>query len=290
MKHSLFLLLAVVVLAGCPPYEESTYRVYYHSDKHTSGQVPTDSKKYRKYETATVQGQGNLQYNDYIFLGWRHNGAMRYSGDNITINWDDINLYAAWDDGTDTPFEFTVTGGEVTITRYNEEYSRSIVIPNTLQSKPVTAIDDNVFSNFYISSVSLPTMLKRIGIGAFASNEITQITIPDSVTSIGMAAFQNNSLRRITLGNGLRTIEKNAFRNNLLVEITIPTTITSIRAEAFEGNEIEMIKIGAGVTIESDSALGNYGASFRTYYNDGGQQAGLYLHSDNDIWERSTSP
>jgi hypothetical protein len=288
MKRILFLLLLVVALLGCPPYEEPTYRIYYHGNKSTSGKPPVDSKQYRSGETAVILERGTLENDDYTFLGWRWQfyGDMRYPGDSVTINWEDINLYAVWDDGTDTPFSFIIENGEVTITRYNDDYTLSISIPETLQSKPVTAIDDNVFSNFSISTISLPKKLKRIGIGAFASNEITRITIPDSVESIGATAFQNNRLRNVTLGNGLKTIEANTFRSNILVTITIPETITLIKSGAFQGNDIETIKIGAGVTIEGDTSLGAYGASFKASYYDLGKQAGLYLYSSDDTWQR----
>jgi hypothetical protein len=286
MKRTLFLLLPVIILLGCPPYEDPTYRIYYHGNEFTSGKPPVDLQKYRTDETATLLGPGELKNNDCIFLGWRNYDELRFPGDNITINWDDINLYAVWDDGIDIPFSFTIVDGEVIITRYNEDYTHSINIPNTLQGKPGTAVGDNVFSNFAITAVSLPKGLKRIGIGAFASNEIAQITIPDSVESIKVMAFQNNSLKRITLGSGLKTIERYTFRNNLLVEITIPETITSIEAGAFQGNDIDRIKIGADVTIENDTAMGTYGESFRTYYKEE-QLAGLYLYDDdNDTWER----
>jgi hypothetical protein len=285
MKHSLFLLLVVVVLAGCPPYEETTYRVYYYGNGATSGSVPVDSKKYSRGDTVTFREPGDLGNGDFPFLGWRYNGDLRQPGENTTISWYDIDLYAAWDDGNDTPFSFTIADGEATITRYNERYPLSVNIPETLQGKPVTAIDDDVFSNYSISLVHLPSKLKRIGIGAFASNGISQITIPDSVESIKMMAFQNNKLRRITLGNGLRTIEPYTFRNNLLVSITLPETITSIGAGAFQGNDIETVKIGAGVTIGNEASLGTHGESFMTYYNDDAL-AGIYQYIDNDTWER----
>jgi hypothetical protein len=285
MKHSLFLLLLLVVLVGCPSHEDPTYRVYYHGNGATSGNVPVDSREYLTGNTATVRGQENLKNGDFTLLGWRDYDKLYSPGDYITINRSDINLYASWDDGNDTPFSFDIVDGEAIITRFNERYSSSITIPTTLQSKPVTAIDDNVFSNYSISSVYLPRGLKRIGIGAFASNSISQITIPDSVELIRVMAFQNNNLRRITLGSGLRTIEPYTFRNNLLVEITIPETISSIGAGAFQGNTIEMVKIGAGVTIGSATSLGTYGASFLTCYT-GDPRAGLYLYIDNDTWER----
>jgi hypothetical protein len=284
MKYT-FLLLAVFLFMGCP-HEEANYRVYYHGNGNTNGSTPIDSKNYSSEQTVTVLGKGNLMKGDYTFLGWRYYDMLFYAGDNITIRFDDINLYAVWDDGSDTPFSYTTENGEVTITRYNEQYSSSISIPDTLQSKSVTAIDDNVFSNLSISSVSLPRNLKYIGVGAFASNNITQLFIPDTVERIGLGAFRNNNLKKVSFGTGINAIEPYTFGGNQLADITIPNNIVTIGIGAFHENDIDMIKIGGGVDIKNDTSLGTYGASFRTYYNSLGKQAGLYIYAGNDVWER----
>jgi len=283
MKYP-FLLLAVFLFLGCS-YKETEYHVYYHSDSSTSGSPPKDSKNYTYGDSAIILGNGNLKKDDYTFLGWRHDNRIYFAGDYITIQFDDVNLYAVWDDGLDTPFTFKVENGEVTITRYNERNSRSVIIPDTLQSKPVTAIDDNVFSNSSISDIRLPKNLKYIGIGAFASNNIANLIISDTVERIGLGAFRNNSLRKITLGTGASAIQPYTFDNNQLKDITIPANIVSIGTGAFHQNDIELIKIGAGVDIGNDTSLGTNGASFRAYYNSG-KQAGTYIYTSNDVWER----
>jgi len=278
-------ILPVLVLLGC--YEPTTYRVYYHGNGNTGGYPPTDSRYYTIGESAIVLGQGNLKNNDYTFLGWRFNNSLYNPGDYITVNFDDVNLYAAWDDGSDVPFSFKIENEEVIITRYNEDshYNLSVTIPDTLQGKPVTSIDDSVFSNLSISSVNLSKNLRRIGVGAFASNRITQILIPDSVESIGMGAFRNNELRKVTLGDGLTAIETLTFANNTLIDITIPENITSIGRDAFYGNDIDLIKIGGGVVIANGASMGTYGESFKAYYETQGKQAGLYFYVESEeIW------
>jgi hypothetical protein len=262
--------------------------VYYHANDATSGSPPVDSRNYIRGDTAIVLGHGNLSKDDYTFLGWRvHGSAPYYTGDRITINFDDINFHAVWDDGINTPFSFVIKNDEVSITRYNEDafHIGILVIPDTLQSKPVTAIEANVFSNLSIRGVSLPRNLKNIGIGAFASNRITQLLIPDSVESIGIAAFQNNEIAKVTLGKGLTAIAPLTFRNNNLADITIPDNITSIGDGAFLDNDIEMVIIGANVDITNNTALGTYGASFKAFYDTQGKLAGVYLYTG-DTWVR----
>jgi hypothetical protein len=285
MKHPFLILLAVFFFLGCPP-EEENYRVYYHGNGATNGSPPIDSKNYFSGETATVLGKGNLMKGDYTFLGWRTYNTVYYAGEKITISYSDVNLYAVWDDGSDTPFSYKVEDGEVTITHYNEQYPYSITIPDTLQSKPVTAIANTVFSNLSINSVTLPQNLKKIGTGAFASNNITQLIFPDTVESIGVSAFRYNKLQKITLGTRINAIEAYTFSNNKLTDITIPENIVSIKTGAFNGNDITIITIGAGVAIENDTALGINGASFKACY-DIEKEAGIYIYNDtSDTWER----
>jgi len=281
MKYTFLIiaLLSVFLFLGCPP-EEETYRVYYNANGAT-GSVPVDSREYTQGSVAIVLGKGNLTNGDYSFLGWRYNNKLYSEGEKITVNWTNINLYAAWDDVVNTTFQYKIENGEVTIFLYNE-YSYTITIPETLQSKPVTAIDDGVFSGSNISRINLSKNLKKIGVACFASNRITQLVIPDNVVSIGIGAFQDNKLNRITFGKGITDIEAYTFNKNELTAVYIPDNIKSIGIGAFNQNNIGIIKIGADVDIKSDTSFGTYGASFKTYYDDHGKTAGTYIYTDDD--------
>jgi hypothetical protein len=212
MKKLLFLLpVLALLLLGC---HENIYRVYYHSPDKTAGRVPVDSALYTDHDWPTVKGPGHLKNKDYVFLGWKYSNyrdTYYYNpGDIIDIS-EDINLYALWDDGSNSLFSFIVEDGEVTITGLNEGTAYSIVIPDTLQGKNVTVIDDTAFINSSIEEVKLSKHLKYIGAGAFADNRITRITIPDSVETIGPGAFRNNSLRSIELGPNVDIKNDTAF-------------------------------------------------------------------------------
>jgi len=94
MKYPL-LLLAVFLFLGCP--EEAKYHVYYHG-KGTTGSPPKDSRDYSSGETVTILGKGSLAKGDYTFIGWKVNigyyDRIYYEEDNLTIYYDDVNLYA----------------------------------------------------------------------------------------------------------------------------------------------------------------------------------------------------
>jgi hypothetical protein len=286
-------LIPVLVLLGCPPFGD-TYKVNYYSPGKTAGKVPVDSKSYRDGDTATVLGKGTLQNKGYNFLGWQPmydyspTSGLLNPGDKIKIEWEDINLYAVWDDGEDSPLSFEVKNGEMTITGLKEDFyfSGTVVIPDTLQGKDVTVIDDTALNNSSITEVTLPKHLKRIGVGAFAGNKITGITIPDSVETIGMGAFKNNPLTKVALGTGLTALESQTFYNNSLADIVIPENIKTVKTGAFAGNDIIFIRLGSNVDIQDDTAFGKYGSQFRTFYNAKGKTAGLYQYNGpDDAWE-----
>ena len=93
--------------------------------------------------------------------------------------------------------------------------AKDIVIPDTYNGKPVTAIDASGFSGCVFDS----------------------ITIPNSITTIGAGAFSGcGSVKSITLPSALTAIPASAFSNCIhLEEVVIPTSVASIGAGAFEG-------------------------------------------------------
>ena len=91
---------------------------------------------------------------------------------------------------TSGDWEYKVSGGEATITRYTGTDSE-VVVPSTLGGASVTAIGDSAFSGCgSLESVTLPESLRTIGDWAFAScNSLSRIEIPNGVTSVGGEIF-----------------------------------------------------------------------------------------------------
>ncbi|MDA0347184.1 MAG: leucine-rich repeat protein [Verrucomicrobia bacterium] len=69
-------------------------------------------------------------------------------------------------------FTYSLVAGNVTILDFNEEISGPIVIPESINGYPVSAIGDFAFDNC----------------------RLTLLTIPDSVITIGEGAFRNSRL------------------------------------------------------------------------------------------------
>ena len=94
---------------------------------------------------------------------------------------------------------YTISDGEVTITDCDENASGKIVIPETIEGYPVTAIGEGAFSPCsHITEIILPSGLKTIGDSAFAYVSFETVHIPDTVTYIGAGAFgAAKSLRKL---------------------------------------------------------------------------------------------
>jgi ABC-type oligopeptide transport system substrate-binding subunit len=96
----LIILLAMVLLAGCNPDPDTTYRVNYYGNGSNSGYAPVDPKEYKFGEEATVLGKNTLQKTGYEFLNWNTKSdgtGVSYSpGAKIKVN-GAVFLYAIWE-------------------------------------------------------------------------------------------------------------------------------------------------------------------------------------------------
>jgi hypothetical protein len=279
------LLALFSLLTGCPPFNPS-YHVYYEGNNNTGGFAPVDSKVYFSGDTALVLDKPEaLKKGDLDFLGWRLSGSdtLFQPGEKISIGYSDIWLYAWWeDDPYYIPYEYAddpATGGKI-ITRYDPyDYTPTLTIPETLGGGPVTAIGEGAFSGVYLDEIVLPGQLAVIGNKAFSGAGIRTIAIPDTVTSIGNLAFLNCNMETLSLGSGLEAIGDYAFDGNHLTTLLLPEKTKTLGEGAFYGNRLITIEISGNVTIESNTSLGVYGASFRSYYTAQASQAGVYLYN-----------
>ena len=112
-------------------------------------------------------------------------------------------------------YVFTNAGTEVQICP-STLLSGAIVIPDTIEGRPVTSL----------------------AAGAFASQiTITSITIPASVTSIGPSAFYKCvKLKSLTIPEGVTAISTETFKDcTSLTQVNLPTHLSHIGNSAFEG-------------------------------------------------------
>jgi|GEM_PF-3018186 len=143
-------------------------------------------------------------------------------------------------------FTYTSADGEATITDYDPEVGGAdVVIPTTLGTDTVVAVDGHAFQSNDITSVSIPSTVTSIGDYAFDNNDITTLTIPSSVETVGNGAFSGNPIASLTLNEGLTTIRGYAFSDNELSSVAIPNSVETLESGAFTGaGTLSTITIG----------------------------------------------
>lgn len=150
---------------------------------------------------------------------------------------------------------YDATGDTVIITDCAKDAAGDLVIPETIEGKPVTSIGGEAFRDCTsLTSITFGKNSKLTSIGeqAFRKCEsLKSITIPDSVTSIGNMAFSGcRGLTSITIPDSVTSIEGGAFSScSYLTSIKIPDSVTSIGQSAFSGcSRLTSITIPDSVT------------------------------------------
>lgn len=192
-----------------------------------------------------------------------------------------VPLHAQAEDTFQTDlFRYKIVDGEVEITKYLSNYTIDVVVPKTIDGKPVTRIGDSVFESksiksltlpeglisigakaFYrttdIGELKLPSTLKEIGEMSFSSAGVTAVTIPKGLTTISFSAFGFNQIKSVTIPSTVREIGRGAFAYNALTDITIEPGVTVIGAKAFEGTKLTTVTIPDTVVSIGELGFGN---------------------------------
>ena len=156
---------------------------------------------------------------------------------------------------------YSIADGACTITQYSGS-AAEVVIPETIEGVPVTAIGDSAFS----------------GCGS-----LTSISIPDSVTSVGSCAFEDCSgLTSINMPDGVANIEYGAFSGcSSLTGISIPASVTSIEYGIFAGcDSLTGISIPDGVASIEDYAFYKCSSLTSVSIPDSVTSIGVYAFSE----------
>lgn len=88
-------------------------------------------------------------------------------------------------------FTYEENGKGVTLTGWSGN-TKTLVIPQTVDGKPVTALGDGLFREHELERVTIPDGVRTIGWFAFSGCYcLTSVTLPASVESIGYGAFEH---------------------------------------------------------------------------------------------------
>ena len=114
-----------------------------------------------------------------------------------------------------------------------------VVIPETIDGKPVRAIGYQAFLGFTeITEVVIPDGVGSIGDSAFADcRALRRLAIPSSVTNVGMEIVGDcKALGDVWIGGGLPSFGYKAFAHSAMTNLVLELGVTNIDNYAFAGN------------------------------------------------------
>lgn len=124
----------------------------------------------------------------------------------------------------------------ITVTGCAED-TETLVIPETIEGKPVTAIESRAFVNRpELKTVTLPDKLIELGDRAFTDcTALETVHLPETLTAVKHNTFNGcSSLKSIVIPDTVQTIGTGAFRNcTELADITFPKQLDAINKSAF---------------------------------------------------------
>ena len=134
-------------------------------------------------------------------------------------------------------FAYTADGGEVTITEYIGE-SEHVLIPDTIDGLPVTALGHRAFYEKTVTTVVVPDSVTEIGDLCFSGdNYLVSLTLPDELAELPYAALESCfRLMDFDLPKELKKISGSALQYNYyLTHLTLPSSLTEIEQLNFIG-------------------------------------------------------
>ncbi len=155
-------------------------------------------------------------------------------------------------------FAYRISDGSVVIEAYFGSDAH-VVIPDRIEDRPVTRINDWVFSyESEIVSVDLPKTLIEIGANAFKEcTSLQTVSVKEGLQIIEEEAFDNcTALAEFTFPTTLLEIGATAFYGTALREIVLPESLVKIGAAAFrQCLELEFVMLGEGLSQIGDVAF-----------------------------------
>lgn len=172
------------------------------------------------------------------FDSYRKDGKYCYSPD---YSGETPEIYISGD------YTYSLDSGNATIIRCKNFTDEEIVVPDTLDGYPVTAIGDFAFSaasdvgtswgnttityTYNYTKITLPEGIKTIGRYAFAENKnLKEVVLPDSLTDFNYCAFMNcKNLESVNIPDGVECLPDFLFSGcTKLKNLGLPDSIKII--------------------------------------------------------------
>lgn len=165
--------------------------------------------------------------------------------------------------GTFGPLTYTDTGNSITIDACANVPEGVVIIPPTIDGKPVDTIGPAAFADNTVWRIQFPESITRIGERAFDSCvNLSYVTMPLRVSQIEPYTFRGcRSLEFVTLdesGLVLTSIGTGAFAGSGVVGADIPDSVVSMGSGVFENcPRIYDVKLSHNITFLGDRTFKN---------------------------------
>lgn len=193
----------------------------------------------------TSDANGTLHFNftdsELFHADWKEPSYFKLMPKNTSITINSMMLYYTRHEDQTTRtatfnFELTVDKDAYTLKSFSTSncHSSSVVIPDTYNGLPVTAIGKEALRDKGLRNVVIPSSVIAIEESAFANNDIANLAIPGNVKRIGKGAFQYSTIDSLSLGEGITTIEDAAFAHDTIASVTLPASLASLGVGVFK--------------------------------------------------------
>ena len=149
--------------------------------------------------------------------------------------------------------------------------AENIVIPSSVDGKPVTSIKHSIFyGDWTIRRVEIPASITNIGTYPFFIAVTTVVVDPASqhfkvvgnmlLNKIGtevVAYVGGNSATSVSVPEGVTKIRTGSFFSSVLTTVLLPTSLEEIGVQAFAINDLLTIEIPIAVSVIGEDAFGS---------------------------------
>lgn len=190
-------------------------------------------------------------------------------------------------------YTFEESDGGISLAGYNSyKCGNKLVIPNSVDGKPITRIKSYSIQRKKFDSVTIPSSVKVIENGAFqgsrsdsyikkliikngveeiddfafSDNSIPELILPESLTTIGSHAFSGNNISNLVIPNNVKKIGYNAFDENKLETVKFPDGLEEIGKYAFANNKLKKLNLSKSITSIGESSFENNALTY-VYYD-----------------------
>lgn len=167
---------------------------------------------------------------------------------------------------TDEKYFIYVNNGDgtCTLTDYDINGPKDVVIPSTLNSLTVTTIGNRAFQSKGITSVIMSDSITRVAdgswdpnrtpqrYGAFTGNTLNFVIFSNNLQYLGAHSFAYTKLSAVALPDSLTTISWAVFEGCPLTSIELPSQLISIQGWALGGSGLKSVTLPETMTSLSD--------------------------------------